>query len=44
MKDIQVKNSICYQQPPNDLIIPFLKIKINKWKHNENVFTNTSSL
>jgi len=24
MKDIQFKKTICYQQPPNDLIIPYV--------------------
>jgi hypothetical protein len=41
-KDIEFKNSICNQHPPNNFIIPYL-FYTNKLvqKHNENVFTNT---
>jgi len=44
IKDIQFINSMCYQQPPIDLIVPHL-FYTNKLvhKHNKNVFTNTSS-
>jgi hypothetical protein len=41
-KNIEFINSICYRQPPNNFIIPYL-FYINKrvQKYNENVFTNT---
>ncbi len=44
IKDIQFINSMCYQQPPIDLIVLHL-FHTNKLvqKHNKNVFTNTSS-